>query len=54
MSFALGNLITEANINGQGWRWVFIIAGLPGIFLGILIMVTIREPERCKDKLQGE
>lgn len=50
MSFALGNLITQANINGQGWRWVFIIAGIPGIFLGFLIMLTVREPERTKGK----
>ncbi|CAL1540212.1 unnamed protein product [Lymnaea stagnalis] len=46
LSYALGNFITIANINGQGWRWAFIIPGIPGILLGILIAVTLREPER--------
>ncbi|ODN02815.1 Protein spinster 1 [Orchesella cincta] len=50
MSFALGNLITRANINGQGWRWVFIIAGMPGILLGLLIILTVKEPQRVKPK----
>ncbi|CAG7718590.1 unnamed protein product [Allacma fusca] len=46
LSYAVGNFITQANIYGQGWRWAFIFAGLPGLFLGILIAVTVREPER--------
>lgn len=54
MSFALGNLITKANINGQGWRWVFFIAGIPGIFLGLLIMMTVKEPERSKTSKKQE
>ena len=32
----------------QGWRWVFIISGIPGILLGILIFITVKEPERNK------
>ncbi|KAL3872099.1 hypothetical protein ACJMK2_040053 [Sinanodonta woodiana] len=46
MSYAIGNFITVANINGQGWRWTFIISGIPGIVLGLLIFFTIKEPER--------
>ena len=46
LSYALGNFITEANINGQGWRWSFIIAGIPGIILGLVILLTVREPRR--------
>lgn len=46
MSYALGNLITAANINGQGWRWSFFISGMPGIVIGILMIITLKEPER--------
>lgn len=46
MSYALGNLITAANINDQGWRWSFFISGIPGIVIGILMFITLKEPER--------
>ncbi len=29
-----------------GWRAVFLIAGIPGIFLGLLLLFTVREPVR--------
>ena len=29
-----------------GWRWAFILLGLPGVILGIIIYLTIREPVR--------
>jgi MFS family permease len=31
-----------------GWRWAFIILGLPGILLAILVALTIPEPIRAK------
>ncbi|XP_046440533.1 protein spinster homolog 1-like isoform X2 [Daphnia pulex] len=46
LSYALGNFITDANINNQGWRWSFIIAGIPGIVIGFIILLTVREPKR--------
>lgn len=51
LSYALGNFITNANINNQGWRWSFIIAGIPGILLGFVILVTVREPKRPNKKV---
>jgi hypothetical protein len=30
----------------QGWRWAWIISGLPGIALAIIILVTVKEPQR--------
>ena len=31
-----------------GWRAAFVIVGLPGIFLGIIVYFTVQEPERGK------
>lgn len=29
-----------------GWRWAFIIMGVPGIFIALLVIFTLREPPR--------
>jgi predicted MFS family arabinose efflux permease len=29
-----------------GWRWTFVVLGLPGILLAVLIRVSLREPTR--------
>ncbi|XP_032786983.2 MFS-type efflux pump MSMEG_3705 isoform X2 [Daphnia magna] len=51
LSYALGNFITDANINNQGWRWSFIIAGIPGIVIGFIILLTVKEPKRGQKNL---
>ena len=48
MAYAFGNFITEANIDGKGWRWVFWIAAIPGFVLGILMLFTLKEPARSE------
>lgn len=40
--FLLGGLLAEQ----YGWRMAFVIVGLPGIFLALLVKLTIREPVR--------
>ncbi len=40
--FALGGILAE----NFGWRSTFIMLGLPGVVLGILMFLTVREPER--------
>ncbi|KAH9496640.1 hypothetical protein Btru_009912 [Bulinus truncatus] len=54
LSFAVGNFITLANINGQGWRWAFIIPGIPGIIVAALIAATVREPDRSNRQAQRQ
>jgi len=52
MAFAFGNYITSANINGQGWRWVFFIAAIPGFVVGLLMIFTMREPEKKETQVK--
>ncbi|MFK7842203.1 MAG: spinster family MFS transporter [Sphingorhabdus sp.] len=42
LGYAAGGLIAEV----YGWRWTFVILGVPGILLGVVIYLTIREPRR--------
>jgi len=39
---AVGGWLEE----GFGWRMTFVMMGLPGLFLAVLVRATIREPER--------
>ena len=48
MAYAFGNFITQANIDDKGWRWVFWIAAIPGFVLGLLMLLTLKEPERSE------
>ena len=48
MAYAFGNFITQADIDGKGWRWVFWIAAMPGFVLGILMLFTLKEPVRSE------
>jgi len=38
----LGGLIADA----FGWRWAFVLVGLPGILLAIIVKLTLKEPVR--------
>ncbi len=42
VSFALGGLLNE----WLGWRHTFLAAGIPGVVLAIILMLTVREPVR--------
>jgi len=33
-------------VSTLGWRWTFVAVGLPGILLGILVKLSLREPKR--------
>jgi len=50
LAYVVGNLVTEADILGLGWRPAFIFAGAPGILIAVLIVLTFVEPVRKNDK----
>ncbi|XP_021341763.1 uncharacterized protein LOC110442462 isoform X2 [Mizuhopecten yessoensis] len=54
LAYAFGNFVTLANINGQGWRWSFFLSGAPGIILGVVIFIALKEPERQRDTSKGD
>lgn len=41
-----GHLIGSAIVETHGWRMVFYVMGIPGILLGLLAFLTLREPKR--------
>lgn len=41
-----GHLIGTALVESYGWRMVFYITGIPGVLLGLLTYLTVREPRR--------
>jgi MFS family permease len=30
----------------QGWRYVFIVSGIPGLVIALILVATVKEPER--------
>jgi predicted MFS family arabinose efflux permease len=42
LGFLIGGWVNE----WLGWRWAFIIAGLPGLAIALLVRLTVKEPPR--------
>lgn len=42
LAFLVGGLAGQA----LGWRWAFVIAGIPGVFLSLAMYFTVKEPHR--------
>ncbi|MEL6875608.1 MAG: MFS transporter, partial [Pseudomonadota bacterium] len=42
VGFVAGGYLAEF----YGWRWMFIILGLPGVLLGLIVYLTVKEPQR--------
>jgi MFS family permease len=42
----LANIVGGQITNLWGWRWAFIIMGVPGILIAILFVLTVKEPPR--------
>lgn len=34
--------------NSKNWHWLFVICGAPGILISIVILLTIRQPNKDK------
>ena len=49
LSQALGIHLTRANLLDLGWRPVYLLSGIPGLFLALLLL-TVPEPRQRKHK----
>ncbi len=47
--YAVSNILGGLVAQHFGWRAAFFLAGAPGIVLGILLVLTVREPPRASD-----
>ena len=45
LAFVLGIYMTNADVLGYGWRSVYVICSLPGIIIGIAIMLFLQDPK---------
>ncbi|OXA52097.1 putative metabolite transport protein HI_1104 [Folsomia candida] len=45
LSYAVGIYVTAADIFGMGWRATFVICGIPGLVLALLLILTVDNPE---------
>jgi MFS family permease len=43
---AIGNVISGWSNVYFGWRWTFVIVGLPGVLVALLVWLTVQEPPR--------
>ena len=44
LAFLLGIELTKADVMGWSWRASYLLAGLPGLLLSLLVLVTLRNP----------
>lgn len=42
----IGILLGGYLVEPVGWRWTFILVGMPGVFLAVLFRLLVREPKR--------
>jgi len=50
VGFLVGGIVAQH----WGWRMAFSLVGLPGILVGILVLLTLREPTRSLDPLAAD
>lgn len=46
IGLAIAFIVGGAIVQSAGWRWAFVAAGVPGLVLAPLLLLTVREPVR--------
>ena len=54
LAFVFGIYITSADVLGYGWRAPYILAGLPGLLLAVLILTTFPDPRQQQNAGEAE
>ena len=50
LAFLIGGIVGQA----LGWRWAFVIAGIPGLLLALLLRFTVNEPDRTSREMSQQ
>ncbi|MEO0328153.1 MAG: MFS transporter [Pseudomonadota bacterium] len=50
LAFLIGGVVGQM----LGWRWAFVMAGIPGLILALILWKTVNEPIRQKSQLYRE
>ncbi|MFT3808288.1 MAG: MFS transporter [Micropepsaceae bacterium] len=54
IGFAVGSFIGAPVAEAHGWRTAFLVLGIPGLALALLVFLTVREPPRgLSDRIAG-
>ncbi len=54
IGFAVGSFVGAPVAEAHGWRTAFLVLGIPGLVLALLVAFTVREPQRgLSDRLAG-
>ena len=54
LAYIYGKYLSEADILGQGWRASYVIGGAPGIVIGVLILLILRDTRNSGDKKEDD
>ena len=46
IGLAIAFIVGGAIVQSAGWRWAFVAAGVPGLLLAPILLLTVREPKR--------
>ena len=46
IGLAIAFIVGGAIVQSVGWRWAFVAAGVPGLLLAPILLLTVREPRR--------
>ena len=46
LAYVFGIYITDANLLGYSWRAPYVLAGLPGVLIAALLLLTFRDPRQ--------
>ena len=53
IGFAVGSFVGAPVAEAYGWRTAFLVLGIPGLFLALLVAFTVREPRRGLSDIQA-
>jgi len=54
LNFIFGLYLTDADVLGYGWRFPYVLGGVPGIIVAVLIFLTVKDPRNTQTQEERE